>query len=114
MPAGKVSLTVVVPVELDGPALATVIRYFPVLPAVNVPCAVFVTERSKLVVTGVGPDEAGPLFAPQVGHSFGFDTPAVLAGRFPVTPAPTFTSRINMELPPAAMTFALVQVTLGT
>src|SRR5437868_14642743 len=107
MPAGKVSLTVVVPVELDGPALATVIRYCPVLPAVNVPCAVFVTERSKLVVTGVGPDEAGPLFAPQVGHSFGCDITGRMGVVLPGTVAAAFRSRINMELTPAAMRLAL-------
>ena len=63
MPAGSVSLTVVVPLELDGPALLTVIWYMPVPPAVNVPSADFVVVRLKVVASGgVVGFVTGPLF----------------------------------------------------
>ena len=48
MPAGKLSLTVVVPVLLDGPLFETVMVYWPLPPAVKVAEAVFVIARSKL------------------------------------------------------------------
>lgn len=48
MAAGNVSVTVVVPVVLDGPALLTVIVYWPLPPAVKVAEAVLVIARSKL------------------------------------------------------------------
>src|SRR5438477_180953 len=111
MPLGSASLTVVVPVELDGPALLTVILYWPLPPAVKVPCAAFVTARSKLVVTGVGGVTIGPLPPPHVGHSFGFDNTTVFAPSVPDTPGATFTSSNNIMLPPAGIELAFVQVT---
>src|SRR5437868_9120913 len=115
MPAGKVSLTVVVPVELDGPAFETVILYWPLPPGVNVPCATFATDRSKLVVTGVGPPVvAGPLPAPQVGHSFGFEIVTELAAMLPTTLAAMFTSKSSVLLLLDAIELLFVQVTFGT
>src|SRR5256885_1203427 len=116
MPAGKVSLTVVVPVELDGPALETVILYWPVPPAVNVPCATFVTERSKTALSVVGGVVAGPLLPVQaaVVHSFGllmltwFEPSGFGALGLSVT------SSTSIELPPDGIEAALVQVTFGT
>ena len=114
MPAGKVSITVVVPDEVDGPAFETVITYWPVAPARNVPCATFVTLRSKLVLTGVEPVETGPLSALQPGHSFGFDTVALLAAKAPETPEAIITSRTKMLFVPDAIELAKVHVTFGT
>lgn len=113
-PAGKVSVTVVVPVVLDGPLLVTVILYWPVPPAVNVPCATFTIARSKFGVSGVGPLEAGPLFALQLGHSFGFDTVTRLAANGLDALAAMLTSSTSTLLPPDAIELELVQVTFGT
>lgn len=51
MAAGKVSVTVVVPVVLDGPAFDTVMVYWPLPPAVKVAEAVLVMARSKVELT---------------------------------------------------------------
>lgn len=51
MAAGSVSVTVVVPVVADGPALLTLIVYCPVPPAVNVADAVLVIDKSELTPT---------------------------------------------------------------
>lgn len=112
IPAGKVSLTVVVPVEFDGPAFETVILYWPLPPAVNVPCATFAIERSKLLTTGVVPLDAGPLL-PAL-ESPGLLTVAVLATNGFDALAASVTSKINMLLPPAAIILLLVQLTFGT
>lgn len=112
MPAGKVSLTVVVPVEFDGPAFDTVILYWPLPPAVKAPCATFTIERSKLLTTGVGPLDAGPLL-PAL-ESPALLTVAVLAANGFDALAASVTSRINMLLPPAAIILLLVQLTFGT
>src|SRR5260221_640185 len=116
MPAGKVSVTVVVPVELDGPAFATVILYCPVPPAVNVPCATFVTDRSKIVVSVGGGAMIGPLLALQLGlvHSLGLLTEATLLPSGFGALAEMFTSSSRIELPLAAIEFGLVQAIFGT
>lgn len=112
MPLGKVSLTVVVPVELDGPALVTVIWYWPVPPAVKVPCATFATERSKLMFSGVGPVLTGPLL-PGL-PSDGLLTVAVLAASGSVALGEMVMSSSNMLLPLARIELLLVQVMPGT
>src|SRR5205085_77979 len=112
---GKVSLTVVVPVELDSPAFATVILYCPVPPAVNVPCATFVTDRSNVLVSGGAGAVNGPLFW-QLGlaHSLGLLTEATLLPSGFGALAAMFTSSSNMLLPPDGIEFGLLQLTLGT
>ncbi len=110
---GSVSATVVVPDESDGPAFETVTLYWPVPPAVNVPCAIFAIVRSKLVLSGVGGVVIGPLPPVQLGHSFGFETETTLPLNGVVADEEMFTSKINMLLPPDAMEFELVQTALG-
>lgn len=83
-------------------------------PAVNVPCATLVMDRSKLEVSGVGPLETGPLLALQPAHSFGFDTVARFAGSGLAALAAMFTSSTSTLLPPEAIRLALVQVGVGT
>src|SRR2546423_670298 len=114
MPVGSASLTVAVPLELDGPLLVTVILYRPLPPAINAPTVVLATDRSKEVETGVTGVMMGPLPPPQVGHSFGFEIETWLPGRLPVTFGATVTSRKRTLAPPDGMGFALVHRTLGT
>src|SRR5690349_16595687 len=114
MPDGKVSVTVVVFDESDGPAFETVITYWPVPPARNVPCATLATLRSKLPTTGVVPLDTGPLSLVQVAHSLGLDTVALLAASTPDAFDAIVTSSTRMLLVPDAIEFANVQVTFGT
>ncbi len=112
MPVGKDSLTVVVPVEFDGPAFETVILYCPVPPAVKVPCVTFATERSKLMFSGVVPVLTGPLL-PGL-PSDGLLTVAVLAASGSVALGEMVMSSSNMLLPLARIELLLVQVMPGT
>lgn len=112
-PVGNVSLTVVVPLESDGPLLVTVILYCPVPPAVNVPCAAFATVRSKLVLSEVGGVVIGPFPLVQLGHSFGFETETTLPPKGVTAEEEIVTSRISMLLPPDAIELELVQTAFG-
>lgn len=112
-PAGNVSVTVLVPVEFDGPALLIVMLYWPVPPLVKVPTAVLVIVRSKTELSGVGGVLTGPLLLVQVGHSFGFETVTWLAGNGFGAVGDKVTSRISNEFPPAGITFGFVQVMFG-
>lgn len=114
MPVGKVSVTVVVPEEAEGPAFETVITYWPVPPALNVPWATLAMLRSKLVETGVVPLETGPLSLLHAAHSFGFDTLALFAANAPVTPDAIVTSSTRMLFVPDGIELAKVQFTFGT
>ena len=105
-------MTVVVPVELDGPALLTVIVYWPVPPAVNGAEAAFNTLKSKTILSGVRPLLTGPLL-PGL-PSDGLLTVAVLAASGSDAPAEIVTSSSNMLLPLARIELVLVQVTFGT
>lgn len=107
------SATVVVPEESDGPLFDTVILYWPLPPAVKVPCATFAMLRSKLVVSGVGGVVIGPLPLVQLGHSFGFETETTLPFKGVVADEEMFTSKISMLLPLGAMEFEFVQTALG-
>lgn len=107
------SVTVFVPVELDGPALLMVILYWPEPPLVNAPIAVLVMVRSKLELSGVTGVVIGPLSLVQVGHSFGLLTVAELPGNGLGAVGLIVTSKISKLLAPAAMTFGFVQVMLG-
>src|SRR5258706_13932515 len=114
MPVGKVSVTVVVTIELHTSALQTLIKYLRRPLAVNVPCATFVIERSKTALSVVGGVIVGPLLPPQVGHSFGFVTPTWLVPNGLGALGESVTSSTSIELPPDGMEFAFVQLTLGT
>src|SRR5258708_26755706 len=112
MPDGKFSSMVVVPVELDGPLLVTVILYWPPAPAVNVPTASFVTIRSKTELSVVVGVETGPLLAPFV--SPGLLRVTVLAGSGFAAPAEIDMSSNKKLSPPEGIEFVFVQETFGT
>lgn len=111
--AGNVSVTVLVPVELDGPALLMVMLYWPLPPLVNVPTGVLVIVRSKTELSGVTGVVIGPLSEVHVGHSFGLLTVTELPGNGFGAVGLIVTSKISMLVPPAAITFGLVQVMFG-
>lgn len=78
----------------------------------NVPCATFVTARSKTELSVVVGVETGPLLAAFV--SPGLLTLTVLAGSGLGAPAEIVMSKISRLSPPDGIEFALVQVTFGT
>lgn len=102
---------VVVPVESDGPALVTVILYWPEPPATNWPTVVLAICKSKLLVTGVVPLEAELL--PGVVSPELFNV-TLLAGNGLGADGESVTSSTIIVEPPGAIEFVLEQVTFGT
>ncbi len=104
-PAGRASVTVIVPVVGEVPVLLTTIAYVPLVPIVKVPVCDFAIASTG-VATVVGSVAVGEFVAPPPL------TVAVLVA-CGTAAASTFTaSAIGFPVPPAAIAVVLVQVTV--